>query len=920
MTNASRSTHLDGLRGVASLMVFFNHLALSVLPSISTLQPDASGIAALIAIGQSPLSIAWGGDFGVCIFFVLSGYVLSQFCKTTNLGFVAKLARRYARLALPMAFSTVLAFALLKAGAFVNKEAAIRVSHSDWFALWYQMPTGLWGAIGDGFWNAFIVGRSDYNSNLWTMRIELVGSVAIFLLYSFAAERRLRILVATLAVCSSPDYYPLFAAGCLLFELFELQAPTTDDKLSIPIELTAVVLLLLGIVAGGFPASGTHTGISSWWHRWLSHNDSALGWHVTGAILVLIAVHQSALLRAVFGSRVMQLLGRLSFPIYLIQIPLFCSFTALLLLKVPLHHYWMLAAATIAATTLVMLPLAWLTLRFVEAPAVRASRAVGRIVDWGYQVARGRHRDRLEDDGEKHFRNGAFLKAALCLHGVALRYKLRPSSYCTLALIYLLHGREKSAGRFLTLAAADDTHYWSSDYDVVRKDATNAPPRSEDTCFGEAGLLYAGYNFAAMRAFQSGAGKASTVLAAKAVLKQADLRRVARPSGEVADLLLQHRLQLDDVQILPESWVSQIGHIGMLDVMFRMRRLGWWKGTAVVLAPNGCVANNRFMSLVGAQPDVVVVREGRNDRLMRDLDSLVRSHGLPYHVFQPPGGPFVRWHEAAALAMHRHPELESWSLAPAFDDDFVRDIALRQLFRAAMEKWGIGSDEWYVCLHVRELGYHSAAVDSGHGNRNSDLTNYSEAIAFVVSRGGRVIKMGAPSSPPSEMPGLIDYAHSEFKSEAMDIALIRYAKYFIGTTSGLANVAISLGRPAAQVNCLTTEYQPWSSLVRFCVKPLVKRDGAMLSQREMTSDWRWALATIQTMTRAGITARDNSPDEILETVREVDALAGGMPRPSDRLIEAWRCSLGASHAYGGALPSLHFLRKHVSTFLGESAE
>jgi putative glycosyltransferase (TIGR04372 family) len=915
MIKVSRSAHLDGLRGIASLMVFFNHLALSVLPSISTLQPDASGLASLIAIGRSPLSVAWGGDFGVCIFFVLSGYVLSQFCMTTNLGFVAKLARRYARLALPMAFSTILAFALMKAGAFGNEEAATTVSHSGWLALWYRMPASLWAAIGDGYWNAFIFGRSDYNSNLWTMRIELVGSVAIFLLYSLAAHRWLRILVAILAAFLSPGYYSLFAVGGLLLELFEWQAPTADGRFSIPAELMAMALLLAGIVAGGFPASGVHAGISSPWHRWLSNSDNALGWHIAGAILVLIGVQQSALLRAALGSRAMQLLGRLSFPIYLIQIPLVCSFTALLLLKLPLQPYWMLAAVTIAATTLVMIPLAWLTYRFVEAPAVRASRSFGRIVDWGYRAARGQYQDRLEDDGEKHFRNGAFAKAALCLHVAALRQKLRPSSYCTLALIYLVYGCEKAATGFLKRAAAGDTHYWASDYDVSRSDEPNAPPRPEDTCFGDAGLLYAGYNFAAMRAFQVGAGKASTGLATKAVFKQFNLKPVARASAEVADLLSRYQLQLNDVRILPESWVSQIGHLGMLDIMLRMRRLGWWNGTAIVLAPNERVANSRFMSLVCAQPDVIVVREDRDCRLMRDLMSLIHSHGLPYHVFRPPGSRFVRWHEAAALAMHRHPELESWSLAPGLDAEFAGDVALKQQLKSALATWGIGPDDWYVCLHVRELGYHSAAVDSGHGNRNSDLTNYGEAIAFVAACGGRVIKMGAPSSPPCEMPGLIDYAHSEFKSEAMDIALIRHARYFIGTTSGLANVAVSLGRPAALVNCLTTEYQPWSHLVRFCVKPLLTRAGNMLSQRDMTSDWRWALATIQTMASNGLTAQDNSPDEILETVREVDALAGGTP-PSDPLIEVWRRSLAVPHAYGAALPSLHFLRKHATAFVG----
>jgi hypothetical protein len=94
----------------------------------------------------------------------------------------------------------------------------------------------------------------------------------------------------------------------------------------------------------------------------------------------------------------------------------------------------------------------------------------------------------------------------------------------------------------------------------------------------------------------------------------------------------------------------------------------------------------------------------------------------------------------------------------------------------------------------------------------------------------------------------------------------------------------------------------------------------MLSQREMTSDWRWALATIQTMASNGLTACDNSPDEILETVREVDALANGIRSSHDRLIEVWRGSLGAPHAYGASLPGLHFLRNHAAAFLGEDTE
>src|ERR1700760_1301077 len=169
MTNPSRSAHLDGLRGVASVMVFFNHLMLSVMPSISNLQPDASGVAAFIMIGRSPLSVAWGGDFGVCIFFVLSGYVLSQFAHSSDLRFHSMIVRRYARLALPMLAATLFGYLLLKLDLYRHVAAAATVSHSDWLAMWYKFAPSLAAAVYEGAVGAFISGRSDYNCNLWTM-------------------------------------------------------------------------------------------------------------------------------------------------------------------------------------------------------------------------------------------------------------------------------------------------------------------------------------------------------------------------------------------------------------------------------------------------------------------------------------------------------------------------------------------------------------------------------------------------------------------------------------------------------------------------------------------------------------------------------------------------------------------------------
>jgi len=185
-----------------------------------------------------------------------------------------------------------------------------------------------------------------------------------------------------------------------------------------------------------------------------------------------------------------------------------------------------------------------------------------------------------------------------------------------------------------------------------------------------------------------------------------------------------------------------------------------------------------------------------------------------------------------------------------------------------------------------------------------------------------VVKLGGPTSPQlPPMPRLIDYSRHRHKSEVMDVYLIRNARFFIGTTSGLTNAVISMGIPAALVNCISTDAQLWSSQVRFVPKAVKLNDGRRLTQRELTtSPWRWRLFDAAVMRRYGATPIDNDPDEILEAVKEVAALAESTPEPSatltpsSSLIAQWVASLGLPYFYGAALPSLYYLEKHKSEF------
>ncbi len=67
----------------------------------------------------------------------------------------------------------------------------------------------------------------------------------------------------------------------------------------------------------------------------------------------------------------------------------------------------------------------------------------------------------------------------------------------------------------------------------------------------------------------------------------------------------------------------------------------------------------------------------------------------------------------------------------------------------------------------------------------------------------------------------------------------------------------------------------------------------------------------------------NSADEILEAVREVEAISRARSGDVEAQYDAealwsrWRQQLSVPYYYGASRPSLYYLRKHEATFLAD---
>ena len=231
----ARLGYLDGIRGWASLVVLQWHLVACFLAlSTPELKLSKERLAADIA-SNDYLDIALGiflrivsdGKLAVMVFFVLSGYALSvNHLNLSRRNLALATAARYFRLMIPILFTSLIAYALLKAGLFFNTAAATTPENSSgWLGTFYRFDADLKNVLMFASYDVFFRYDEDttYNSSLWTMPIELAGSVLIYAyLGIFRTTEAIYwkvALLATAALAMVGPPYACFMVGYLIAEL-----------------------------------------------------------------------------------------------------------------------------------------------------------------------------------------------------------------------------------------------------------------------------------------------------------------------------------------------------------------------------------------------------------------------------------------------------------------------------------------------------------------------------------------------------------------------------------------------------------------------------------------------------------------------------------------------------------------------------
>lgn len=407
-----RVAYLDGLRGFAALQVVLMHYVLAFAPAIGNVDPVTPHPAWENWFIHSPLFFFADGYTAVSIFFLISGTVLTYSFEASRRSFSTQLVRRLTRLGLPMAASIavgalwyfifphehVAAAAVLgdnawlrdsgpthvRIGAVLNEMCTALLFGHAHFSLVF--PGGLGERIG------LLQLSQSFNAPLWTLHLELYGSLIVLLLVVSEQNvsplwHKLFCAVAFCGLIAHP--LGLFVLGYLATKMLNT-AVWARFSAGLPGKILGGAALLLGVGMSAHVAPARLMQAYEqfiWFEKLPMKADDFHFFSQYGAILIFFGVLAVPEFQRILGAGLGRVLGKYSFSIYLVHYPILLTLTAFFTIYfIPLGARAACCLAVVIGLAVTAM-LTFLFERWIDRPATELSRRL-RIVGWQPLVAR----------------------------------------------------------------------------------------------------------------------------------------------------------------------------------------------------------------------------------------------------------------------------------------------------------------------------------------------------------------------------------------------------------------------------------------------------------------------------------------------------------------------------------------------------
>jgi peptidoglycan/LPS O-acetylase OafA/YrhL len=322
-----RLASLDSLRGIAALAVVFYHCWLAALPELAS-GPAAAAHSVLSLLLRSAANVFLMGRAAVMLFFVLSGFVLARSLEGAHTPYAGYVVKRVLRIYPAFIVAVLLSWLLHEAIGIPHPESSAlmeRVNDPDLSLLGVLKALGLWGTAQSlnldlVIWSLVHEMRVSlvFPWLLWSVRTAGARSLAAYAVLSALCTLGLLrqgqvayglvedSFVRTLAVTG---YFLVFFAGGAYLAIHRQRVAHRLARWPLPAKAALLALSVLTFLKGDHGAEAPSTALVDY-----AHGAASLG-------LIALVLGTPELGR-MLGRSVLCRLGRLSYSLYLLHLPI----------------------------------------------------------------------------------------------------------------------------------------------------------------------------------------------------------------------------------------------------------------------------------------------------------------------------------------------------------------------------------------------------------------------------------------------------------------------------------------------------------------------------------------------------------------------------------------------------------------------
>jgi peptidoglycan/LPS O-acetylase OafA/YrhL len=339
---------------------------------------------------SSPAGIIAAHRSAVAAFFILSGYVLSY--KFLGDGYdrraiLASLVKRPARL-VGLVYVTMIIGALFWANTlYLNGEVSLITNSIGYFDQFWQGEFRNVQFVDHIMFHPF-GSATLYNPPLWTIALELYGSIFLFVfLFLFGAHRHRMYLCALVIVSLLMwfQYAPIPQAGSKLLYagmfagmlLADMKQNWSRHYLVFQNSFMPIFCALMGLYFASYPNSSDPAMLSGTIYASLPQTRPGV-YSMMGALTIFLVVDSQPRIQSLLQTGILVCLGKVSYAVFAIHFVLLGSISSWLFLTLYPIGYGSAFVITSAISLALILGSAFILTKYVDQPVIKVSSLVER--------------------------------------------------------------------------------------------------------------------------------------------------------------------------------------------------------------------------------------------------------------------------------------------------------------------------------------------------------------------------------------------------------------------------------------------------------------------------------------------------------------------------------------------------------------